>query len=1136
MNCIESSTIYSRILLIIIVASFSGFYGLYAQPSQERMTKLMPETKVERLREMALDYEKEFLERKRVAEVRARQENWPLRKEMPDGTIYEITGFSGNMPEYTITYNHIAAQTTGTDLVYPGGGFGYNLTGKGMFIGEWDGGAVLLSHNELNGRVIQRDGAGSISNHATHVGGTLIGGGVNPDAKGMAYEAALWAHDWNSDNAEMALAASQGLLVSNHSYGSISGWANGDWGSETTAPHWWGDPEIDAEIDYKFGWYNRAAQTWDDISYNAPYYLIVKSAGNDRGNSGPSEHYVFQNGSWEFVNIPRPRDGGALGYDCIPTSGNAKNILTIGAVRGIPNGFSQSSDIVMSSFSGWGPTDDGRIKPDVVGNGVQVLSASSGGNSSYATLSGTSMSGPNVAGSLILLQQLHEEFYGRYMLSSTLKGIVIHTADSATGESRPDYRNGWGLVNIKNAADVLSQPFFHQFEEITINNGDSIRREIFSNGIDPVKITAVWTDLPGPEAGVVLNSRTPRLVNDLDVRLISVEDNSIVFFPFILDPENPQTPASTGDNNVDNVEVIYPGVVPSGRYIVEVTHKGNLISGMQTFSLVTTSPLSRCQLLTEDRIEVNLPCFDPFAKVNIEINQSEGSGPFEYKIGHGEYTAESTFKDLSPGNYLVQVKDSEECIGIINVSINHPEEIIANLNPESRFHAVAGDEEESFSFSFAFDAGWGGNHVDDLLSARAVFVNDGSQNASLGCNELINEEEIEGNIALIKRGNCEFGLKALHAQNAGASAVIIINNEQGVMTMGAGAVGNQVTIPVYMISASAEEVLVNLQEKGELFFEIGERIRFQTGDCTAPFNSLIDPVVVGGTGEYSFMWNTGDTLSVLLNTGPGEYTLQVKDSNDCEATFAFEIPEIFEPDPIFSITDETCLGENDGMLFITNAQQLGGYNFFLEGMEEGVLFRNLSAGVYFGLLVNNLGCEVITDNIVVLPGAEIPEIEIAGETIVSFDEPVIFSVNIGEWDGSLFWTVINGEIIRGENSGEVEISFDPEEVEATLILTLVKDQCTRTVEWTIMNKPSANSLILPDRSVLSVYPVPAVNTLFVEFESEKLSEKEFIIVSSNGKVINTYTAIPKQEIDISGLSAGLYFLHFEGRTLKFIKL
>lgn len=57
----------------------------------------------------------------------------------------------------------------------------------------------------------------------------------------------------------------------------------------------------------------------------------------------------------------------------------AKNTLTVGAVNDITAGYATTADVVMSSFSSWGPVDDGRIKPDIVANGVSLTSAGDDG-------------------------------------------------------------------------------------------------------------------------------------------------------------------------------------------------------------------------------------------------------------------------------------------------------------------------------------------------------------------------------------------------------------------------------------------------------------------------------------------------------------------------------------------------------------------------------------------------------------------------------------------------------------------------------------------------------------------------------------------------------------------------------------
>src|SRR6185503_3794543 len=133
--------------------------------------------------------------------------------------------------------NIISAATIRTNLLWPGGSTGLSLNGsstsvKGK-IAIWDEAKPLPTHVELTGRVTQKDNASSVSDHSTHVAGTMIASGVNPLAKGMSFgQQQLLAYDWNNDNSEMLAAASQ-LLVSNHSYGVVAGWnyhsGNGHW-------------------------------------------------------------------------------------------------------------------------------------------------------------------------------------------------------------------------------------------------------------------------------------------------------------------------------------------------------------------------------------------------------------------------------------------------------------------------------------------------------------------------------------------------------------------------------------------------------------------------------------------------------------------------------------------------------------------------------------------------------------------------------------------------------------------------------------------------------------------------------------------------------------------------------------------
>ncbi|MDT8394434.1 MAG: PKD domain-containing protein [Bacteroidales bacterium] len=511
----------------------------------------------------------EFKAKKAEAIDYANRHNIPIIIESEKGLMELMYIDPYGQPQYYSTTNVNASATVSTDKVNSGGGYGYSLDGAGMTIHEWDAGGVLTSHQEYEGRAVQADNASGTHYHATHVAGTMIASGVVSSAKGMAPAASLRAFDWSNDESEMASeAANNNALVSNHSYGMIRGWAyvNNTW-------QWYGNTSVSTAEDYLFGFYDSQAQSWDNIAYNAPYYLIVRSAGNDR-NEGPASG-------------PYPQDGP---YDCISHSGIAKNILTVGSVADIAGGYTQPSDVIMTSYSSWGPADDGRIKPDIVANGSGLYSSDNYSNASYNTLSGTSMASPNAAGSMLLLQEHYENLHGsgNFMRAATLKAVVIHTADEAGTTEGPDYEFGWGLLNTKSAADLITDDAtLNTMEELALLNNGTYQRTVKALGTEPLKVTIAWTDVPGTPVAASLDPTALMLVNDLDLR---ITESGNVYYPWKLDGTNPTAAATrSGENNADNVEVVLiNNPVAGADYTIVVDHDGSLNGGAQAFSLVVS--------------------------------------------------------------------------------------------------------------------------------------------------------------------------------------------------------------------------------------------------------------------------------------------------------------------------------------------------------------------------------------------------------------------------------------------------------------------------------------------------------------------------------------------------------------------
>jgi hypothetical protein len=493
-----------------------------------------------------------------------------------------------NMPEYLCTCNNLdAAKTTQTHSLWPGGSLGLNLSGAGLNkLGIWDGGRARTSHIEFGNRIIIMDSGGSVSAHTTAVAGNMIAAGVNANVRGMSYATQLKNWNFTNDNAEI-IAAAPDLFLSNHSYASTTAWTT--IGGQL---YWYGDSSLHPTKDWKFGYYDNRSRIWDSVMYVNPYYLMVKASGNDRGSGvAPGTTHFYWNGTaWALSNTTRDTVGP---YDCISTFGNAKNILCVGAVGVYPNGM--LGNIPTLNFSSWGPTDDGRIKPDLVAASGNILSVGSANDSAYAGLGGTSMSAPNFTGSLLLLQQFNHQLRGSYLYNSTLKALAIHSARRCKINLwGPDYECGWGIPDFAKAASFLRDSTKHKVVETTLQNLDSFEIFVYLNPSDTFKSTLVWTDPKGITAAPAYNDTTLKLVNDLDMRLLNLND-SIIARPFVLNPTQPALPATTGDNFRDNVEQIIQTNVASAWYKVKVKHKGTLQNNLaQKFSLV----ISGTQTLT----------------------------------------------------------------------------------------------------------------------------------------------------------------------------------------------------------------------------------------------------------------------------------------------------------------------------------------------------------------------------------------------------------------------------------------------------------------------------------------------------------------------------------------------------------
>lgn len=525
-----------RVVLLagLLLAGFSTL----AQTAEQR-AKILSKTDVVRLGQLAEEYRVYAKGRKAEAYRQAEIYNWPL--------MIDEDGFRGRLmdvtpegdPIYWGNANITSAITSRTNHLQPGGSLGLNLSGEGMMVGMWDGDFPRNTHNDFEGRLFSNDGAfNPIAFHPTHVLGTMIGSGAShSQSKGMAPKATGVIYDFDSDVSEMTIQAQfSALLLSNHSY-SI--------------------PTTSVSASF-IGRYQPESAQIDALLFAAPYYQPVFAAGN------------YGNGT----------------YDRLTTKAVSKNVITVGAAVQVLN-YTGPGSVTIAGFSNWGPTDDLRIKPDIVTKGVAVRSSSHQNDNASDLSDGTSMSSPGVTGSLILLQEHFSNLNeGEFMRSATLRGLISHTADEA-GLPGPDPIFGWGLLNSKKAAETITaRGTTSIMDERLLLPGQTYTINVTALGTEPLMATLAWTDPASPNT----NTSNSVLVNNLDIRISKDGED---FYPWRLPAQN-GNPAYQDDNNIDNIENI-DIEEPSGIYTITISHKGSTLVNPETggtpqqqYSLIVT--------------------------------------------------------------------------------------------------------------------------------------------------------------------------------------------------------------------------------------------------------------------------------------------------------------------------------------------------------------------------------------------------------------------------------------------------------------------------------------------------------------------------------------------------------------------
>lgn len=381
-----------------------------------------------------------------------------------------------------------------------------NLSGKGIVVGIGDNSETATAHVDFTGRVISRVPF-PISFHGIHVTGTVAGAGLlDPKNKGMAPRATIVAQ-YLSDiitNTPVYF-TDYNMIATNNSYTAADDSCAGS-----------------GAYDFLSNYTDNQMRQYDKV-------LHVVSAGNDGLNTCS----------------PYPDFFGTVksGYQC------SKNVLTVGAIA-------DSMDLI-ADFSSRGPVNDGRIKPEIVATGVNVFSTRQ--NNTYGFNSGTSMSGPIVAGAVTLLNEEYRKANGGTLPQASIIKAVLCNAAEDLGNPGPDFIYGFGSLNARRAADAIENNRF--FISNTTPSANSIA---VPAGVRRLKVMLYWADTAAaPNAATTL-------INDLDLTVKA--PGPVTHQPLVLDASaaNVNNNATEGADHLNNIEQVVIDNPAAGNYDINV--------------------------------------------------------------------------------------------------------------------------------------------------------------------------------------------------------------------------------------------------------------------------------------------------------------------------------------------------------------------------------------------------------------------------------------------------------------------------------------------------------------------------------------------------------------------------------------
>lgn len=514
------------------------------------------------------------------------------------------------------------------------------------------------------------------------------------------------------------------------------------------------------------------------------------------------------------------------------------------------------------------------------------------------------------------------------------------------------------------------------------------------------------------------------------------------------------------------------------------------------------------------------------------------SGDGDHVLAEAQDASQASIPSLNNANFSTPADGSSPRMQMY--LWNNPKPPLLNVNTGS----LAGTQ------YYAKDNAFSQGHVNlpvfpQSLTQNLVLFNDGTPDNSDACTAAINSNELNGKIAVIRRGNCAFIAKVKEAQNAGAVGVIIVNNAAGSISMSGS--DSTITIPAISMTQIDGEALISSMSTGTVNVSIFQQDNYINGDSDFD-NGII-------AHEYGHGISTRLTGALRSSEQPGEgwsdffwLVMQIKPGDtrfDARGIGTYVNNESPDGSGIRQYRYSTDMTVNPHTFASTNSMYYtdGNSNPRVDVHSVGSVWCAMlwdltwdyidkygyDSNIYSGNGGNNKIMQLVIDALKLTPRN--PSLIECRDAIIAADQ-----ATTGGQDFCMIWKAFarRGLGVNASSGTNPVLTYNSTTgYNYAEVANGIKDQ----IEDFTVPAPGPNCTSLATTSVanannISIYPNPSNGTIYINMNSVS-DQVDLTVIDLNGRTVYQKEGfISSGSIDLNQLQSGIYILNIKGENIN----